>query len=166
MAAKATVEYLLVAGVVVGSRFTFANGAVREVLSATLPDAVRAHAEANGVRESLRDTYAGAESADEALAAFDKRLETMKGGEYAARGGARLDWVGDIMLAAQRLDPKATEATMAKRREALASMDPATLKAWLNDKARRPLARMVDVVRKERAAERAKAAIGDGGLDW
>jgi hypothetical protein len=148
-----------------GIQLDFGNGSTLKVRFDELPEAVLDHACANGLGEAFRDIGAG-RTADEAYAGALKRLEIMKGGEYAARGGTRLAWVGDILEAARRLDPKATEETMAQRRASLEAMSPEDLRAWLKDSKRRPLAKVVDLIRKERAAERAKASTTGTTLDW
>ena len=152
-----------------GIQLDFGNGSTIRVRFDELPEAVLDHACANGLGEAFRDIGAG-RTADEAYAGALKRLEVMKGGEYAARGGSNLDWIGDIMAAAHRLDPKMTDAVAVERAQSLAMIVAGggldALKAWLKDSKRKPLAKMVDLIRKERAAERAKASTTGTTLDW
>ena len=170
MADKAKTEYVVVDGQVTGVKFTFGNGKVHAIMLADLSPTVLAHAAANGIREATRDTFAGAASADEAEAAFLKRRTIMVGpsGEYATRGGARIDWLAEIMAAAERLAPM-DDATRTARQAALQAVLDAggDLKVWLAEPKRKGLRQMVDLIRKEKAAERAKAGVKAGAdLSW
>lgn len=167
MANKAKTDYVIGndGTTVVGVEFTFENGKVHRIMLADLSPAVLAHAAANGIREGTRDTYSGADSADEAEASFLKRRDTMVGpnGVYASRGGARLDWVGDILDAVAALMPDLTEDRRAALKADLdgrmATKGIDGVKTWLADKKRKPLASKVDAMRKARAAEKANARI-------
>jgi hypothetical protein len=172
MVAKATTEYVERAdGMVIGVEFSFANGAVHRIMLTDLNPFVLAHAAANGIREGTRDTYSGAESAAAAEAAFLQRKGSMEGpaGEYAARGGSRLDWVGDIIVAARRLDPDMDDATEAKRRAFLEGLgDVEGIKSWLKNKDLKPLRDALDTLKAERklAKSRAKAISTKTTLNW
>lgn len=151
------------AGLHVGVKFAFDSGNEYTVMLADLVPAVRAHAECNGIGEALRDTGAGKSDA-EAEAAFLKRLDVLKGGEYSARGGSRLDWVGDILEAIGRIMAKAVktlgDADIARIRADLDKLDGTeAYKKWLSaNPTRKAIGKVVDAIRKERAADRAKAA--------
>ena len=160
--------FVLDNGVHVGVRFDFGPGHVYDVMLADLSAGVLAHAACNGVGEALRDTGAGKSEA-EALAAFLQRREVLLGGAYSARGGSRLDWVADILEAIGALLAKAgkelTPADVEKVKKELetAGKDGAEgYKKWLSaNPTRKAIGKMVDSIRKERAAARAKQATTD-----
>lgn len=155
-----------------GIRFTFGTGSVYDVMMKDLAPKVRAHSECNGLGEAFRDTGAG-KSAVAAEAAFLKRLEVVKGGEYSARGGSRLDWIGDILEAVRRIMKKAgkelSDKQWADLEEELVEVGKDGTdgyKAWLKvNKTRKAIGGMVDLIRKERAAARAKVGQTDVDID-
>jgi len=152
-------------GLHVGVRFDFGPGNVFDVMLADLSAGVLAHAACNGVGEALRDTGAGKTDA-EALAAFLQRRDVLLGGAYSARGGSRLDWIGDIVEAVQTLLAKSgKELAPEKEAELRAELAPIekagtdAFKKWLSaNPTRKAVGKMVDSIRKERAAARAKQA--------
>jgi hypothetical protein len=162
------------AGLHVGVRFDFGQGQVFDVMISDLSESVVAHATCNGIGEALRDTGAGKTDA-EALAAFLQRRDVLLGGAYSARGGSRIDWVADIIEAITALLAKAgkPEWLNEKDREKLrvelekAGKDGTDgYKKWLNENpTRKAIGKMVDSIRKERAAARAKQSTTDIDLD-
>ena len=160
------------AGLHTGVRFDFGQGQVFDVMISDLSESVVAHACCNGIGEALRDTGAGKTDA-EALAAFLQRRDVLLGGAYSARGGSRLDWVADILEAIGALLAKAgkelTPADVEKVKKELetAGKDGAEgYKKWLSaNPTRKAIGKMVDSLRKERAAARAKQATTDIDLD-
>ena len=164
--------FVLDNGVHVGVKFDFGPGHEYTVLLADLAPGVLAHAACNGVGEALRDTGAG-KTDSEALAAFLQRRDVLLGGAYSARGGSRLDWVGDIVEAVQTLLAKAGKE-LAPEKEAELRVELAPIeksgteafKKWLAaNPTRKAVGKMVDSIRKERAAARAKQATTDIDMD-
>lgn len=160
------------AGLHVGVKFDFGQGREYTVMVSDLSPSVVAHATCNGIGEALRDTGAG-KSNTEAIAAFEKRLEILLGGAYSARGGSRLDWAADILEAIGALLAKAgkelTPENEAKLRAELAEVEKAGadgFKKWLAaNPTRKAIGKVVDSIRKERAAARAKQTTTDIDLD-
>lgn len=156
------------AGVHIGCKFTFDSGSEYTVLLSELAPNVLAHAAANGLGEAFRDTGAGKTDA-ESEAAFLKRREVILGGEYSARGGSRLDWVGDILEAIERIMAKAGKFLSSADKDRLTAELQAVnakgtdaVKDWLKANAtRKAIAKVVDSIRKERAADAAKARTAD-----
>lgn len=69
-------------------RFEFANGNTLTINVNAVPEAIRNHALAHGLLQKIGDSYAGAESVEEAFEAANDTLDTIKGGEWkAARAG-------------------------------------------------------------------------------
>ena len=159
-------------GVHSGVRFTFGTGSVYDVMLADLDPKVLAHSACNGLGEAFRDTGAG-KSAHEAEAAFLKRLEVVRGGAYSARGGSRLDWISDILEAVTRLLEKNGKTLSDDDRkkltvelDAISKDGTEGYKSWLKgNKTRKAIADMVDLIRKERAAARAKVGQSDIDID-
>jgi hypothetical protein len=160
------------AGVHTGVRFDFGAGRVYDIRITDLTPAVRAHATCNGIGEALRDTGAGKSDA-EAIAAFEKRLDVLMGGSYSARGGSRLDWAADILEAIGALLAKAgKQLTPADVEKVKAELETAGkdgtegYKKWLAaNPTRKAIGKMVDSIRKERAAARAKEKTTDIDMD-
>jgi len=156
------------AGVHTGVRFDFGAGRVYDIRITDLTPAVRAHATCNGIGEALRDTGAGKSDA-EAIAAFEKRLDVLMGGSYSARGGSRLDWAADILEAIGALLAKAgkelndTQKVYLKDELETVGKDGTDgYKKWLAaNPTRKAIGKMVDSIRKERAAARAKERTTD-----
>lgn len=149
---KATTEKLYENGMCVGVQFNFANGTKRVILLSELNPVVRAEATAYAITEGHRDTYAGAGSVEEAVAAFDKRRAATIGpnGVYASRGGASIDWLDLIWTAVDRVMPDLADEAREKLEASLDGMDSAGLKAWLADARRKQLKTEVDIIRAER----------------
>ena len=160
------------AGLHTGVRFDFGPGHVYDVMLADLSASVLAHAACNGVGEALRDTGAGKTEA-ESIAAFEKRLEILLGGAYSARGGSRLDWEGDILAAIAAMLEKSGKALsvddtgrLQKELAEVGKGGPEAFKKWLSaNPTRKAIGKMVDSIRKERAATRAKQATTEIDLD-
>ena len=159
------------AGLHVGVRFTFGMASY-DVMLADLSAGVLAHAACNGVGEALRDTGAGKSDA-EALAAFLQRREVLLGGAYSARGGSRIDWEGDILAAIAAMLEKSGKALsvddtgrLQKELAEVGKGGPEAFKKWLAaNPTRKAIGKMVDSIRKERAAARAKQSTTDIALD-
>lgn len=70
-------------------KFTFGDGETRTVDVARLDQAVREHAAAHGIAQTLGDSYAGsAGDVDWAKEQFDARLATLEGGSWSAERGS------------------------------------------------------------------------------
>jgi hypothetical protein len=157
--------FVLDNGVQVGVKFDFGPGHEYTVLLSDLAPSVLAHAACNGVGEALRDTGAGKTEA-EALAAFLQRRDVLLGGAYSARGGSRLDWESDILAAIAAMLEKSGKALsvddtgrLQKELAEVGKGGPEAFKKWLTaNPTRKAIGKMVDSIRKERAAARAKQA--------
>jgi hypothetical protein len=164
--------FVLDNGVHVGVKFDFGPGHEYTVLIADLAPGVVAHATCNGIGEALRDTGSGKTDA-EALAAFLQRREVLLGGAYSARGGSRLDWEGDILAAIAAMLEKSGKALsvddtgrLQKELAEVGKGGPEAFKKWLAaNPTRKAIGKMVDSIRKERAAARAKQSTTDIALD-
>ena len=160
------------AGLHTGVRFDFGQGQVFDVMISDLSESVVAHATCNGIGEALRDTGAGKTDA-EALAAFLQRREVLLGGAYSARGGSRLDWEGDILTAIAAMLEKSGKALsvddtgrLQKELAEVGKGGPEAFKKWLAaNPTRKAIGKMVDSIRKERAAARAKQATTEIDMD-
>lgn len=62
--------------------FTFANGNVSTVDASALPASITERAIMHGIEQKLRDSYAGAKSADEAQGLFSKVMDNLVAGEW------------------------------------------------------------------------------------
>ena len=164
--------FVLDNGVHTGVKFDFGPGHEYTVLLSDLAPGVLAHAACNGIGEALRDTGAGKSDA-ESIAAFEKRLDVLMGGSYSARGGSRLDWAADILEAIGALLAKAgKELTPADAEKVKVELETAGrdgaegYKKWLSaNPTRKAIGKMVDSIRKERAAARAKQATTEIDMD-
>lgn len=69
-------------------RFEFANGNALAIKLTDVPEAIRNHALAHGLLQKIGDSYAGAETVEEAFEAASETLDTIKNGDWkAARAG-------------------------------------------------------------------------------
>lgn len=64
--------------------FNFAHGETLVVKASDVPESIRDHALLHGLSQKIGDSYAGADTAEEAYAAAVETFNTIKGGEWAA----------------------------------------------------------------------------------
>jgi len=132
---KAKTSFVFDGGRVVPVQYDFADGRKLVCRLAELSEAVAAHATGMGIREALRDTFAGAKSVDEAIAAASGRWESMTGdgGEDARRGGGAAAISAEMLVEAicradRKLDPAKVRAKTAdwdaKKRTAFVKSQP------------------------------------------
>lgn len=65
--------------------FTFANGETKTINAKDLEQAIQDRAMVHGLEQKIRDSYAGAKSADEALGMASKVIDTLISGEWSAK---------------------------------------------------------------------------------
>lgn len=156
----AKVTYVQNAAGTTGVRFTFSDGTIREFDLRDFSEAVRDRAAAYGLREALRDSYAGARSTAEAISLYDKRHATMTGGQYASPRGQKVDWAALALEAAQEMRPLTAEQVETLRQSLVGMVD---VKAWA--KAKKSLWATMELIKARRAAAAAPSADIDDLLD-
>ena len=151
MANKAKARKRVIVGVdglPTGARFEFTNGHSHEVLRSDFSADMDAWLWFNGASQKFGDAYSKSADADEAEALFLALLEQVKGGVWAARGGA--GGTSDLAEAVARVTGKPVDAI----REKLATMDEEAVKAL----GRRPdIKAAVKAIQAERATKAAEA---------
>jgi len=132
--------------------FAFANGETRTMDVEQLAKVIRERAEVHGIEQKLRDSYAGAKSADEAVGLFDKVTDHLtdpidpkwNAGRDGEPSEDSLDLLAKAMVAAY------AKKGMAK--------DQATVRAYLEtlDKSGRAKLRAVESIALELVVLKAK----------
>lgn len=107
---KATKSYNEETGEV---RFEFANGNVLSIALSAVPPAIANHALAHGLLQKIGDSYAGAESVEDAFEAASETLDTIKGGEWKAARAGMGAGSGDLIKALSAATGKTEEACKA-----------------------------------------------------
>lgn len=91
-------------------RFEFANGNALVLRLTDVPETIRNHALAHGLLQKIGDSYAGAETVEEAFEAASETLDTIKNGDWkAARAGVGAGG-GDLIKALMAVTGNSEEA--------------------------------------------------------
>lgn len=141
-------------------RFKFANGETREWAFSDFLK-VKNEAFGNGISQKLGDSFAGAKSVSEAVAAVDDMAERLQDGDWnlTGRGGSSRETL--LALAISRVYNQPINAVNAK----LAEIDDEDKKAYAKNKKIAAEIEAIKVERAEAKAARLAAAADDADDD-